>query len=559
MEVIHNQSKLQRRYDKINRLIEEETFLDGSGAIRQPASLLKYTYTDGGEVLSIKDRVNQELVGYTYDDLFYPQTITSNNQIIQTVFDSLGRMASMRYPNGITTNYSYDNQDRLEEIDGEEALLREYSYDALSNINQIKTNRGQYSYTYDPNSALITALYQGSSLVQDESFVWDGSGNRLNGRKEPETYRARKRPLLINNGLFEDATAFKIEGPGGQELERLGKYAFIYDLQGNTIKKYNNETGEYYEFEYDGDGRMVESRHYENDALYSTMKSSYDGLGRRIEIVETEQGSSKRTSYIYDGNNILQEYDTTNVTIKNKTYIGTRRIDDNLFFIDHIKNQLSFYHKDHLGSISAITDKDGNIEQRMFYSAFGEITKIEDKNRNRLTINQAIDQPFYYTGRELDHTLGLYYYRARHYDPISLRFNQQDPIGLQAGDPNLYRYVFNNPVNRTDPTGLYDSYLQGVIQTSYERGEPRRIQNTVQPIATTLAVASAAPFVAAAAVNTALIFPIQTVEFGVGVSSGFIQGATGEEIRSPVNSPYEAAGELLGSYLGEKSRGLVCR
>ena len=366
----------------------------------------------------------------------------------------LKRETTKRYPNGISTNYSYDNQDRLEEIDGEEALLREYSYDALSNINQIKTNRGQYSYTYDPNSALITALYQGSSLIQDESFVWDGSGNRINGRVPATENHSINRPLLINNGLFEDATAFKTTNEAGQEEEKLGKYAFIYDLQGNTIKKYNNETGEYYEFEYDGDGRMVVARHFENNNLKTTVNFAYDGLGRRIEKRVSGEKNSRR-SFIYDGQNILKEYDTTNSTIKNKTYIGTRRVDDNLFFIDHIKNnQPSFYHKDHLGSISAITDKDGNIEQRMFYSAFGEITKIEDKNRNKLTINQAIDQPFYYTGRELDHTLGLYYYRARHYDPVTGRFNQMDPIGLLGGDSNLYRYCKNRFTNCIDPYGF---------------------------------------------------------------------------------------------------------
>lgn len=45
------------------------------------------------------------------------------------------------------------------------------------------------------------------------------------------------------------------------------------------------------------------------------------------------------------------------------------------------------------------------------------------------------------------------YYRSKCYDPYSGRFIQKDPIGLKAGDTNLYRYVGNNPINRIDPTG----------------------------------------------------------------------------------------------------------
>jgi RHS repeat-associated protein len=59
-----------------------------------------------------------------------------------------------------------------------------------------------------------------------------------------------------------------------------------------------------------------------------------------------------------------------------------------------------------------------------------------------------------YTGREQDTETGLDYYRARYYDPFVGRFIGEDPIGFSAGDGNLTRYVFNSPVNGTDPTGL---------------------------------------------------------------------------------------------------------
>ncbi|HCE67303.1 MAG TPA: hypothetical protein DER40_07225 [Geobacter sp.] len=61
---------------------------------------------------------------------------------------------------------------------------------------------------------------------------------------------------------------------------------------------------------------------------------------------------------------------------------------------------------------------------------------------------------FTWTGREWGREIGLYYNRARYYDPMEGRFIQKDPIGFKGGDMNLYQYVGANPVNWTDPTGL---------------------------------------------------------------------------------------------------------
>jgi RHS repeat-associated protein len=57
------------------------------------------------------------------------------------------------------------------------------------------------------------------------------------------------------------------------------------------------------------------------------------------------------------------------------------------------------------------------------------------------------------TVREWDKETGLYYYRARYYDPMEGRFISKDQISFNGGDFNLHGYAKNNPVNYTDPSG----------------------------------------------------------------------------------------------------------
>jgi RHS repeat-associated protein len=97
---------------------------------------------------------------------------------------------------------------------------------------------------------------------------------------------------------------------------------------------------------------------------------------------------------------------------------------------------------DRQGSVVDLVDVQGNVLNHFVYDSFG--------NRTATT---AADFRFGYTGRELDGESGLYYYRARYYDPSLGRFISEDPIGFSAGDTNLYRYVSNSPTNFTDPTG----------------------------------------------------------------------------------------------------------
>ena len=174
----------------------------------------------------------------------------------------------------------------------------------------------------------------------------------------------------------------------------------------------------------------------------------YDALGRRIE----KDVDGAITRYVYDGEDILLEFDGTNTQIARYTHgFG---IDEPLIMARG--GQSLFYQTDGLGSIIDLTDINGAVVQSYVYNSFGN---IEQQVGN-------VVNPYTYTGREIDTESGLYFYRARYYDSITGRFINEDPIGFAAGDNNFYRYVQGNPINWVDPWGLkkYPNDFIGPLQ-----------------------------------------------------------------------------------------------
>jgi RHS repeat-associated protein len=104
-----------------------------------------------------------------------------------------------------------------------------------------------------------------------------------------------------------------------------------------------------------------------------------------------------------------------------------------------------YYHSDHLGSSSLITDLDGNVAQHIEYVPFGEVF-IEERNSTWNT-------PYKFNAKELDEETGLYYYGARYYDPRISIWYGADPMQEKYPGISTYCYTRNNPVRYIDPDG----------------------------------------------------------------------------------------------------------
>jgi RHS repeat-associated protein len=105
-----------------------------------------------------------------------------------------------------------------------------------------------------------------------------------------------------------------------------------------------------------------------------------------------------------------------------------------------------FYHSDHLGSSSLITNFDGEVTQHVEYIPYGEIF-MEERN-------SSFSTPYLFNAKELDDETGLYYYGARYFDPTGAMWLSVDPLFEKYAGMSPYNYCSGNPVKFIDPDGM---------------------------------------------------------------------------------------------------------
>jgi RHS repeat-associated protein len=165
-----------------------------------------------------------------------------------------------------------------------------------------------------------------------------------------------------------------------------------------------------------------------------TVSFKYDPFGRRIY-----KSSSTATSvYVYDRDNLIEETNASGGVVAR--YSQMQDVDEPLAMLR--SSATSYYHADALGSITSLSNTAGALANTYTYDSFGKLTASMG----------SLVNPFRYTARESDTETGLYYYRARYYDPSIGRFIGEDPVHFKGGI-NFFSYVSSRPTVYVDPSG----------------------------------------------------------------------------------------------------------
>jgi len=483
------------------------SMVDGTGTTTyayHPVAVLGAT-----QLASVDGPLTNDTITYVYDELGRVTTraIDGAANTLTWSFDALGRVtseadvlgtftytyegvtsrvATVTYPNGQTSAYSYlgNSQDhRLETIhhkypNGSTLSKFDYTYNA---VGQFLTWRQQtdsapavlWSYGYDAADQLTSAVKTNTggtpTVLNRQAYTYDPAGNRTSEQNDDVVTGASfnnvnelisQQPVgaLVVAGTVNEPATVTIQGQSAQVTSgnafrgtlpvQAGANTFTImatDPNGNsTTKQYQvSNTGTGKTFTYDSNGNMTSdgTRTFEWDAQdqliainQGTHRSefSYDGVHRRARIVEKENGSIvSHQLFIWDGKEIVERRTVTGATGTTRPYRFA--LQDN--------GAARYVTRDQLLSIHEVTDSSATIQTRYDYGPFGAVTKT----------GSGTDF-FGYTGEPVHEASGLLLMQRRAYDTGIARWLSEDPIGLKSG-PNLYPYVLNNPVRWIDPEG----------------------------------------------------------------------------------------------------------
>jgi RHS repeat-associated protein len=226
-----------------------------------------------------------------------------------------------------------------------------------------------------------------------------------------------------------------------------------YDANGNLT---TNGTTNYV---YDAANRLVQIW-YGPVGSSSNTAITYDGLGRKVQILETSSSGTVTSTknLIWDGLNIREELSASNAVTKMYFNNGV-----------WISGTNYYYTSDHLGSIREVTGTTGLVQARYDYDPYG----------NQTQLSGTINVDFGYTGLYYHEPSELNFAPYREYSPALGRWISRDPIGMHGG-VNLYAYVFNDPIKLTDPEGLCKKDCDAQLRDCQAAANEQFIVNSTQ-------------------------------------------------------------------------------
>lgn len=384
-------------YDALDRLV----------MATYPDRFRSYTYDAGDRLTQITDSVSGSITR-GFDDLGRMTSEVTPDGSIGYDYDAAGRLLSMTVGGQPAVTYGYDNGDRLLSI-SRGAVGVTLGHDAADRRTSVTLPNGVVmEYDYDAASQLTGITYRlGAVTLGDLTYGYDAAGNPI---EVGGSWARVGLPAPMSSSTYDAAN----------QLVQRDQDAFSYDANGNLTA--------------DGTRTYTWNSRNELAAIAGVVDASfvYDAVGRR----SVSSVGLTATSILYNGANPVRE--TTGASVTH--LLSGLGLDE--FFGRIEASSVWSYLTDALGSIVGISDGAGALQTEYDYQPFGGMTTSGAPTTNR----------FGFTGREADGT-GLYYYRARYYDPRLQRFISEDPIGFGGGDVNLHAYVVNSPQRWTDPSG----------------------------------------------------------------------------------------------------------
>jgi RHS repeat-associated protein len=421
--------------------------VDANGVIDNADGEVVKTYSGKGLPLVATGGVSYE---YDPDGKINHLYVTGRGYDVSYRYDGMGRLYFIQQNNsGDSYQYSYDDTSnatyRYNNVN-DTWVHREF--DEIGRVKEESLHANQTSdfshlhYTYDPMNRLRFTYREEDGLT--DSFGYDEVGELTSAQY----------------GMYWN----------GHELETpASPYMYHFDPAGNRLSVEHGATSDTYvpnhlnQYDYvnnypvingsEHEVRQVADASYEyvNDGRLSrvtmgsdTFELGYDALGRRV----SSKFNGQITHFIYNGVQTIVEYSADRTPAANTVYgLGIDEI------IARNTGGGQFPLQNRLGSTVAVTGGKGTVLEQYRYDAFGTPT-IMDGEGNVREKGTQINNRFLFAGREWVPRFGFYEYRARAYHPGLGRFMSEDPLGLVAGDANLFRYCENDPLNKSDPLGL---------------------------------------------------------------------------------------------------------
>lgn len=411
----------RKTYDSFDRL---ETVTDPRN------EAITYAYDANGNRKSVTDPDGLQTF-YVYDALNRLTTVTLPTVgVTEYTYFRDSRLKQVKYPNGSRADHTYDGAGRLQLLVNSQNNVTvssfEYGFDANGNrIRQVETNGGAAettTYLYDDADRLKEVTYPDKKVT----YTYDNVANRLS-----EVTRAVPDNAVLSTKSFTYDDRDRLVS-----LTDLGNATasatFDYDDNGNQTRR--TQGGVVTDLLYDVRDKLVEVRR--GGLLLEAYAYDYQGLRIR------KSGPEGVFRFIYDQDSILLQTDDAGNTISKYDY-GP----DRLLSLANVTEGRQFYLFDGLGSVTNLVRPDGALAARYQYDAWGNY---------RATAGSSFNL-FGFTGHQRDAATGLYYFKARFYDPELGLFLSEDPYAGEIDTPpslHRYLYAFANPATYIDLNGM---------------------------------------------------------------------------------------------------------